>query len=83
MSDHLIGGVAARDRIERILRGEEIARLVASDAGTIPRYYGARAMASDVCVTWLLIWRNSVLDGKMRPGDEAFYQSNAIGWASR
>ena len=75
----LIGGAEIYARVERLMRGEELARRVEHEAGKIPSFYGANATSWDVCEAWLRIWRMATL----KPGEEAFYQSNAIGWASR
>lgn len=80
MSD-LTDKAEALDRAERILRGEDITLAAAAiEAGTIPSYYGADATAADVCTEWLRMWDRMKAT---RPGDEWFYLSNAIGWASR
>ena len=68
-------------RIEAILRGEVV--VPHSTAGLIPLYWGPDATAADVAARWLGIWRRAEAAGRMMPGDAAFYQANAIGWASR
>jgi hypothetical protein len=62
-------------RIEAILRGEHKAAL---EATPIPPWYGQTAV--DACNKWLDMWERS---RATQPQDESFYQSNAIGWASR
>lgn len=63
-------------RIEAILRGEH--KPAALEATPIPPWYGQTAV--DACNKWLDMWERSRAP---QPGDDAFYQSNAIGWASR
>lgn len=60
-------------RIDAILRGEY--ERVVLEATPIPSWYGQTAV--DATHKWLDMWE------RMHPRDEAFYQSNAIGWASR
>ena len=64
------------DRIERILRGEQIWREEATDAGRVPMWYGARS-AAEIAGLWLG-WMATAA-----PIDLPFYQAGAIGWASR
>lgn len=78
MADDLLGGTEAHQRIERILRGE---RIVTAATATIPAYYGPNATTAEVCRSWLSMWQR--MAEIMNPADVAFYQSNAIGWASR
>jgi hypothetical protein len=77
----LIGGVAARERIERVLRGEDVATPVFI-AGTIPAYYRV-ATAAEVCELWLRMWRLLPLHDPVTAYHGAFYQAGGIGWASR
>ncbi len=66
------------DRVDRVLRGEDLdtAPVV---AGEVPAYYGC-STASEVCTKWLSMWERM---REARPTDEAWHQANAIGWASR
>jgi hypothetical protein len=77
----LIGGEVARERIERVLRGEDVATPVFI-AGSIPAYYGV-ATAAEVCDFWLRMWRLPALRDPVTASRAAFYQAGAIGWASR
>lgn len=65
----------AAARVERILRGEDIAAPVFV-AGTVPSWYGAE----EPWRAWLRMWQRMA---PTDPRDVAFYQAGAIGWASR
>jgi len=64
------------ERIDRILRGEEIEREVATDAGRVPMWYGSRT-TQEIATLWLG-WAETCADI-----DRSFYLAGAIGWASR
>lgn len=82
MSEPLVTGAEILARIDRLVAGKDAIETDEPpilDAGKIPYWYGVQT-ADEVCTVWLRMW-----DGvKARyPRDEAFYLSNAIGWASR
>ena len=72
----LLEPAAVRERIERLLRGEQIEREVEIEAGRVPPWYGARS-AAEIAALWLG-WMATAAEI-----DRAFYQAGAIGWASR
>ncbi len=65
-----------RDRIEAILSGEH--KVAVLEATPIPPWFGQTAV--DACNKWLDMWERM---HATQPQDDPFYQSNAIGWASR
>lgn len=64
------------DRIERIMRGEQLEREETAAAGLVPSWYGERSSA-EVSALWTG-WMATA-----PPIDLPFYQAGAIGWASR
>lgn len=67
-----------RDRIDRLLRGENIAA-AAIEAGTIPAYYGHEHPFD----AWRRMWATLSAARTLQPYEVAFCQAGTIGWASR